>query len=40
MYHTLIKVVMRNEVRDEQGTKHCEAKEPQLMKLARGGQEP
>jgi hypothetical protein len=40
MYCALMKVIMRGEVRGEQETKPCNAKEPCLRKLARGGQEP
>jgi hypothetical protein len=40
MYHALIKVIMKNEVRDEQEAKPHNAKEPLLTKLVKGGQEP
>jgi hypothetical protein len=40
MYCALTKVIMRREGKGEQETKPHNAKEPQLTKLARGGQEP
>jgi hypothetical protein len=40
MYHTISKVIVRREGKGEQETKPCNAKEPWLTKLARGGQEP
>jgi hypothetical protein len=39
MYCTLMKVILRGEMRGEQETKPRNAKEPQSRKLARGGQE-
>jgi hypothetical protein len=40
MYRALTRVIMRRDGEGKQETKPCNVREPQLMKSARGGQEP